>query len=266
MGNCLSGRRHHAKRLDTWTRTGIISLRDEGLRGVPPEVVRAAAGAVAVDLSHNHIASLPEPLLQLLNKTQKLVLSSNVLDVIPPEIGRCRALKTLLLDSNSLLRLPMEVCQLQQLEVLALQGNLLTALPDDLGHLRSLKVLNCSTNQLTALPSSLGSCSNLEELHAHDNTLSSIPDTLGNCKKLRLLQLDNNKIRQLPPGLLGGAAALQLVSLHGNPITPEQLQATPGFEGYEARRKAKYDKAINNNVLLGSRGMDEGVDRALQAN
>jgi hypothetical protein len=49
-------------------------------------------------------------------------------------------------------------------------------------------------------------------------------------------------------------------SLHGCPIKPDDLQETPGFKEFDARRKQKYDKAIAGGALL-TRGLDEGVDR-----
>ncbi len=33
-----------------------------------------------------------------------------------------------------------------------------------------------------------------------------------------------------------------------------------GFEGFEGRRKRKHDKQIDSNVMIDSRGFDEGVD------
>lgn len=33
-----------------------------------------------------------------------------------------------------------------------------------------------------------------------------------------------------------------------------------GFQEFEARRKKKFDKKIDSNVMMGSRGLDEGVD------
>jgi hypothetical protein len=33
-----------------------------------------------------------------------------------------------------------------------------------------------------------------------------------------------------------------------------------GFQEFEARRKKKFDKQIDSNVMIGSKGLDEGVD------
>ena len=33
-----------------------------------------------------------------------------------------------------------------------------------------------------------------------------------------------------------------------------------GFLEFEARRRKKFDKKIDSNVMIGSKGLDEGVD------
>ncbi|RXH91285.1 hypothetical protein DVH24_020308 [Malus domestica] len=50
------------------------------------------------------------------------------------------------------------------------------------------------------------------------------------------------------------------ISLHGNPISMDQFQQMEGFQEFEARRKQKLDKQIDSNVMISSKGLDEGVD------
>jgi hypothetical protein len=61
--------------------------------------------------------------------------------------------------------------------------------------------------------------------------------------------------------VLEGCGSLQTLSLHGNPITAEQLEETPGHKAFEARRRSKLDKAITGGAMLNNGGMDDGVDR-----
>lgn len=175
-----------------------------------------------------------------------------------------QALKHLALDGNSLAALSPQLGQLSRLEQLLLQGNRLTSLPPSIGQLRSLKTLNLSRNQLQQLPAELGQCSALQELDASSNKLLGLPGGLANLKKLKVLQLDNNQIAALPDNLLSGCVSLHTLSLHDNPITPQRLESTPGFESYNARRRGKYDKGIAGGALLNSNGLDEGVDRLLK--
>ncbi|CAJ1975350.1 unnamed protein product [Sphenostylis stenocarpa] len=68
------------------------------------------------------------------------------------------------------------------------------------------------------------------------------------------------QVQQIPLNLLKDCKALQNISLHGNPISMNQLQQMEGFQDFEARRKKKFDKQIDSNVMIGSKGLDEGVD------
>ena len=43
--------------------------------------------------------------------------------------------------------------------------------------------------------------------------------------------------------------------------TSSLWQETEGYKVFEDRRRQKYSKAIAGGVLMGSKGMDEGVDR-----
>lgn len=133
-----------------------------------------------------------------------------------------------------------------------------------MGNLTSLKTLNLSSNQLTALADQLANCSSLQELDASSNNVTNIPAALGALGKLKVLQLDNNNITFVPAEILQGCSELHTLSLHNNPITPAVLEATEGFSGFDARRRAKYDRAIGGGALLNSSGLDEGVDRLLK--
>ena len=41
----------------------------------------------------------------------------------------------------------------------------------------------------------------------------------------------------------------------------QAMEAAEGYEQLERRRRSKFDKQIANRVLLGSAGLDEGIDR-----
>ncbi len=43
------------------------------------------------------------------------------------------------------------------------------------------------------------------------------------------------------------------------------MEATEGYDELDKRRRSKFDKQIANKVLLGSGGLDEGVDRQLKS-
>ena len=42
------------------------------------------------------------------------------------------------------------------------------------------------------------------------------------------------------------------------------ISQVPGWEQYEARRQGKHSKQISSNVMLPSKGFDDGLDHAMQ--
>ncbi|WOK95816.1 hypothetical protein Cni_G04523 [Canna indica] len=93
------------------------------------------------------------------------------------------------------------------------------------------------------------------------NLIKQLPSSVCTLVHLKFLSLNNNLIRQqLPENLLKDWKALQNVSPHDNPISMDQFQQMEGFEEFEERRKKKYDKQIDSNVMMSSKGLDEGID------
>ncbi|CAA6657414.1 unnamed protein product [Spirodela intermedia] len=231
---------------DMWRSTGIVALRDRGLRALPREVLEVDKFIRTLDLTNNKIAMIPMEISKLFNMQR-----------LPGDI---HSLKVLTLDANKLRTLPDELGFLVRLEQLSVAGNMLTSLPETLGNLKNLLILSVSNNNLKYLPQSIGSCLALEEVRANDNSIEDLPPSICQLIHLKSLSLNNNRLHKLPPMLLRECKALQNISLHENPISMEQFQQTEGFQDFEARRKRKFDKVIDSNVMINSRGLDEGID------
>ena len=52
------------------------------------------------------------------------------------------------------------------------------------------------------------------------------------------------RVHSLPEQLLRGCTMLATLSVHGNPLVAERMRELPGFDVYDARRKAKHDKQV----------------------
>ncbi|URD95100.1 LRR repeats and ubiquitin-like domain-containing protein [Musa troglodytarum] len=261
MGCCHSnsGGDSGANRIARWRSTGIVALRDSKLRALPSEVLVVDSFVRTLDLTNNKINEVTPEISRLVNM-QRLVLADNLIESLPTTIGVLRSLKVLILDGNRVTDLPDELGSLYRLERLSITGNSLTCLPKNIGDLRNLLLLNVSNNKLKSLPESIGGCVSLEELQANGNFIEELPPSVCNLLHLKFLSLNNNTIRQLPQNLLKDCKALQNVSLHDNPISMDQFQQMEGFEEFEARRKKKFDKQIDSNVMMNSAGLDEGLD------
>ncbi|XP_073104216.1 uncharacterized protein [Elaeis guineensis] len=184
---------------------------------------------------------------------QRLVLARNLIERLPTTMGNLRSLKLTICFCSL-------VCYLSRLERLSITGNSLTCLPKAIGDMHNLLLLNVSNNKLKSIPESIGGCISLEEFQANDNSIEVLPPSICNLVHLKSLLLNSNNIQQLPQNLLRDCKALQNISLHDNPISMEQFQQMEGFQEFEARRKKKFDKQIDSNVMLSSTGLDEGVD------
>ncbi|CAB4281094.1 unnamed protein product [Prunus armeniaca] len=248
--NCWGGNEHH--RLFTYW---LLSLQ----QSFPDEILDLDRSVRTLDLTHNKIVDIPVEISKLVN-LQRLVLAHNLIDRLPINLAKLESLKVMTLDANRVTSLPDELGQLVRLEQLSISGNSLQYLPETIGSLRNLKLLNVSNNKLKSLPESIGSCFSLEELQADDNSIEDLPESVCNLVHLKALCLNNNNVKQIPTNLLKDCKALQNISLHGNPISMDQFQQMEGFQEFEARRKKKFDKQIDSNVMISSKGLDEGVD------
>ncbi|KAI9088408.1 hypothetical protein K1719_029857 [Acacia pycnantha] len=245
-----------ATQIARWRSTGIVALRDSKLKTFPDEILDLDRSVRTLDLTHNRIVDVPLEMGKLIN-LQRLVLADNLIESLSVHLGKLQSLKIMILDGNRITSLPDELGQLVKLEQVSISGNLLTCLPVTIGSLRSLTLLNVSNNKLKSLPESIGSCFSLEELQANENLIEDLPAALCNLTRLKSLCLDNNEI---PLNLLKDCKALQNISFHNNPISVDQFQQMDGFEEFEARRKNKFDRQINSNEMISSKGLDEGVD------
>ena len=90
-----------------------------------------------------------------------------------------------------------------------------------------------------------------------------LPESLGRLRNLKVLAADQNRISRVSPVIFRGCSSLQTLSLHANPMTIEELQATDGYELMEARRRKKFDKQIGTGAMTGK--MDEGIARDIKA-
>ncbi|MCD7458237.1 hypothetical protein HAX54_037600 [Datura stramonium] len=256
---CQSSKAVDAATISRWRSTGIVSLRDSKLKTFPDEVFDLERSVRTLDLTHNKMVEIPMEINKLTN-LQRLILADNIIERLPINLGLLESLKVATLDGNRITNLPEELGQLVKLERLSVSANLLTSLPDTIGSLRSLVLLNISNNKLKFLPDSIGSCFSLEELQANDNSIEELPGSICNLVQLKSLCLNNNNLNRMPPNLLRECKSLQNIALHGNPITMDQFQQMEGFQEFEIRRKMKFDKQIDSNVIISSKGLDEGVD------
>lgn len=124
------------------------------LKNIPIAALAPLTYLTELSLSHNRIASFPDPSSSLASLT-KLNLTSNKLATLPLSIGDLTSLKDLNLSDNALNNIPSAIGKLTSLASLNLSENKINDLPETVGNLISLDTLDLSHNQITSLSASI---------------------------------------------------------------------------------------------------------------
>jgi hypothetical protein len=147
---------------------GVLDLRNRGWVTVDDEVWDMGDGIHTLLLATNKVRSLP-PQLAGLSALRVLDLSHNALELVPPEIGSLAALEKLSLAHNKLEGLPDDLSACVALVELDVSGNKLKALPAWVAELPQLRKLTAAQNALAALPLSLADASHLDAIDVTGN-------------------------------------------------------------------------------------------------
>ena len=156
---------------------------------------------LVLNLGHNTISSIPNYLFINLTDLVYLDLSSNKLEMLPPQLRRLVHLKSLNLNNNPLLHAQLrQLPALVSLESLHLQNTQRTAtnIPQGLENLHNLKDLDLSSNELAAMPESIYKIKSLRRLNFSQNCLTELQLNIGDMDELVTLNLSRNKLLALP--------------------------------------------------------------------
>ncbi|KAH8556953.1 hypothetical protein BGW37DRAFT_474918 [Umbelopsis sp. PMI_123] len=185
-----------------------------------------------LDVSRNHIASLPTNITLFASQLRILNLSNNLLTSFPQEIFAFQNLEILMLSQNKIAgpmpeELPLSIPNLTTLRISAnlitelpstmsnwrkmktlilgsvFGGNLIESIPEDCISAMPLEELDLSHNQLKSLPDDFAEGSNLlVNLNLADNQLEALPRSIGLFKDLKSLNLSKNHLTSLPIDLV----------------------------------------------------------------
>mmetsp|Transcript_9224 Transcript_9224/g.17303 ORF Transcript_9224/g.17303 Transcript_9224/m.17303 type:complete len:446 (-) Transcript_9224:919-2256(-) len=192
-----------SERKNVWYKTGVISLRDEGLSLLPNDIFTFSTSEGSKEKNQ----------ITLLQSTTFVDFSNNCfLRTLPESFINLCALKTLKLDSNSFecrrvsenetssednaQTSPTNKTEKHYDSVLQSQIHDLTIA---LSNMTQLTQLSLSRNKLSSLPiNNFANFSRLEELQASHNSISKIPLSFDCLVSLRYLNLDFNNLDLLP--------------------------------------------------------------------
>jgi len=232
------------------------------LQKVPAAIWSLQSAVRVLDLGGNCLSVFPSDIKGLTN-LQRLRLSGNQLksDTVSwQSLSSLGQLSVLALDHNLLDSIPPEIGLLISLRCFSAAYNKLTSVPDEIGNLTLLEKLDLSYNCIQDVPPSLGRCIQLSEVNLTGNRLMSVPASWSQMMFLKRLFLDSNQLKNFPPEILQKCAQLQTLSLHSNELTMDDLRELDGWSEFDKRRKDKYTKQIDMQVMVSTSGFDEGAD------
>ncbi|XP_026733281.1 leucine-rich repeat-containing protein 40-like isoform X1 [Trichoplusia ni] len=198
----------------TLKKSQALMVAGRELTNVPEHVFSAAADAEVhiVDFSKNKLTSIPTGVARISDTLSQLMLCSNNISSIPPEISSCRHLQYLDLGKNNLDSLPQEVGDLKNLRELVISNNKFTKIPRCVYELENLEILLAAENKIDEINVSSDALAKLKKLAVLDlanNNIVTVPPELGNFTHLRTLELMGNCFRQPRHAILAkGTASL----------------------------------------------------------
>jgi Leucine-rich repeat (LRR) protein len=152
--------------LDLLENLQVLDLRKNMLQKLP---MIKGSKLVQVLLGNNYFLEVPAFLLQPL-PIRVLDLSSNLLSVIPSELSTNLVhLDRLALSGNRLEVLPPTIKHLNQLRTLECRNNQLSGIPKEIGGCAALQKLDVVTNMILQLPDTFRLLDNLKVFEAMDN-------------------------------------------------------------------------------------------------
>ncbi|XP_030759863.1 protein flightless-1 [Sitophilus oryzae] len=180
-----------------------LDLSHNNLKEVPEGLDRAK-GLLVLNLSYNHIDSIPNSLFINLTDLLFLDLSNNNLETLPPQTRRLANLQTLILNNNPLghfqLRQLPSLINLETLHLRNTQRNL-NNFPGNLDNLVNLTDVDLAQNALPKVPEALYSLPSLKRLNLSENEITEVSNAMELWQKLEILNLSHNQLTSLPPSL-----------------------------------------------------------------
>ena len=235
-----------AARRASWSKTGIVGLRQASLDDVPDEVwalgasrdpSRAPADVVAEfsrrRVAWRRVASRPRRLRVRPPNDKPDILVRHFSDThttVRPLPLAGDAARAVDLHGNRLVRVPSSVRLLSSLTRLRVSDNALSleGVPwSALASLGTLTVLHLDGNRLTGeLPVEVGTLTRLETLTLDENRLERLPDAIGSLTRLERLSFAGNRVDALP-ATLGACERLVAVDARRNRVrrVPRELAA-----------------------------------------
>ena len=172
-------------------------------------------GVKRLDLAAG-LTQFPLEILQLADSLEILNLSDNHLTSLPDEFACLQKLRIVFFNNNNFEELPSVLSHCPNLYMVGFKANKMTTIPEN-ALPSSVRWLILTDNQLEQVPASLGQLSQLQKLMLAGNQLKELPDEMAACQNLELIRLAANQLTTLPSWLLT-LPRLSWLAYSGNPF------------------------------------------------
>lgn len=149
-----------------------------------------------LQISETCLKEVPSKIKNLHNLTS-LILHSNKLTGLCPEIGELKKLKILNVSNNQIKEIPDVICQLEALTSFNVSSNMIEKIPN-LSNNAWLNTVDFSHNSLTDITNLChNSLIRLAEVHLKGNKIKNIPSAIKELSALKMLDLSKNEVSQV---------------------------------------------------------------------
>lgn len=183
------------------------------------------AGITRLDLSCG-LREFPREIFDLADSLEILNLSQNHLSSLPDDLHRLHRLRILFCSENEFRHVPSSVGQCANLSMVGFKANQIETV-DPAAFPPLLRWLILTDNRIAELPASLGRCPQLQKLMLSGNRLSQLPEEMTACTQLEMIRIASNQFRTLPAWLLA-LPRLSWLAMAGNPCCPASGGGTAG--------------------------------------
>ena len=170
------------------------------------------------------LTEFPIEIFELADSLEILNLSDNHLRSLPADLGRLNKLKIIFLSNNDFEEVPEVLADCPHLSMVGFKSNKIRVLGENILPL-GVRWLILTDNQLELLPNSIGRLEKLQKLMLAGNQLRSLPDEMADCQNLELIRLAANRLESLPNWLFT-LPRLSWLAYAGNPCCIANLSPT----------------------------------------
>jgi len=162
------------------------------------------------------LTEFPLEILDLADSLEFLNLSNNHLSTLPDAFAQLKNLRIAFFNDNQFEEFPAVLAACPKLSMVSFKNNQIAAISEE-ALAPTLRWLTLTHNHIAELPAAIGKLPKLQKLMLAGNRLRSLPRELAACKNLELIRIAANQLQEFPHWLLT-LPRLAWVAYAGNPF------------------------------------------------